>query len=77
MCASNSPPRSEAEARWRRSFLWRYRWVPILTSGTTLWMGVMALFLVAAWRRRRRSREVLERWEDEERRYLDPDGRVM
>jgi hypothetical protein len=56
------------EALWRRSFLWRYRWIPVLTSGTTLWIAVTLLFLFAGWRRRRHAREVMARWEEEERR---------
>jgi hypothetical protein len=67
----------DEEARWRRAFLWRYRWVPILTSGTTLWMGVLFLVFYAGYRRRRRSRETMARWEEEERRRLDPGERVM
>lgn len=54
------------EASWRRGFLWRYRWLPILTSGTTLWLMVTLLLLLALWRRRRRSRRILHAWEEEE-----------
>jgi len=53
-------------AFWRR-FRWRYRWVPFLTSGATLWMGVTALALVAIARRKQRDAEIRRRWEEEER----------
>ncbi len=50
---------------WRRhSFL--YRWVPILTSSFTLWVGIVLLAFVAYRRRRRRSAEIEARWELEE-----------
>lgn len=50
---------------WRRhSFL--YRWVPILTSSFTLWVGIVALALVAFRRRRQRNAEIQARWDLEE-----------
>jgi hypothetical protein len=52
-------------AFWRRhSFL--YRWVPILTSSFTLWVGIVLLALVAFRRRRLRNAEIQTRWEIEE-----------
>jgi hypothetical protein len=53
-------------AFWRR-FRWRYRWVPFLTSGATLWMGVTALALLAMARRRQRDAAIRRRWDEEER----------
>jgi len=53
-------------AFWRR-FRWRYRWVPFLTSGATLWMGVTVLAMVAIARRRQRDAEIRRRWDEEER----------
>ena len=50
---------------WRR-FRWRYRWVPFLTSGATLWLGVTALALLAMARRRQRDAAIRRRWEEEE-----------
>jgi len=50
---------------WRRhSFL--YRWVPILTSSFTLWVGIVFLALVAFRRRQHRNAEIQSRWEIEE-----------
>jgi hypothetical protein len=50
---------------WRRWRVW-YRWLPFLTSGAALWIGVTALFLLAAARRRARDAAVRRRWQDEE-----------
>lgn len=51
---------------WRRRTFWN-RWVPFLTSSAALWMAVTLLALVAIRRRRRRTAELYERWEQEER----------
>ena len=53
------------EAFWRRQTLW-FRWVPLATSSTVLWIGVTALALVAIVRRRHRDAELRERWAAEE-----------
>lgn len=50
---------------WRRYTLW-YRWLPILTSSATLWIGITLLVLWAGKRRRQRSAEIERRWEEEE-----------
>lgn len=55
-----------SEADWRRGSLLLYRWVPALTGTTALWTGITLLALLAAARRRARSRAILERWEDED-----------
>lgn len=51
---------------WRRHSVW-YRWVPILTSSFTLWVGITLLFLLAAIRRRRRDAALRELWDEQER----------
>jgi hypothetical protein len=56
---------------WRRSVTLWYRWIPFLTSGSTIWLVSGLLFLAAYARRRRRSRLILRRWEEEER-FEDP-----
>jgi hypothetical protein len=53
------------EAFWRRETFW-FRWVPLLTSSTVLWIGVTALALMAIVRRRQRDAELRRRWEEEE-----------
>ncbi len=57
---------ADSEASWRRSSLALYRWLPALTGAGTLWLAITALFLFAAWRRRLRTREMMERWEVED-----------
>lgn len=54
---------------WRRYTLW-YRWLPILTSSATLWIGITLLVLWAGKRRRERSAETVRRWEEEEEQFL-------
>ncbi len=64
-------PLDRAEASfWRRHSFW-YRWVPVLTSSVTLWMGITLLALIAMRRRRQKDAELRARWEEEER-FLDP-----
>lgn len=52
---------------WRRHSFW-YRWVPILGSSATIWLGVTLLALLAFRRRRQRDAEIRAGWEEEERR---------
>jgi hypothetical protein len=59
-------PLEESERLWRRSSTFRYRWIPILTASSTLWLGVVVLFFMAGWRKRARVREIQRRWEEEE-----------
>lgn len=56
-----------AEGRWLRWVNRRYAWVPALTSETAFWLLITLLFLVAIGVRRRRSRLMRERWDEEER----------
>ncbi len=56
---------SELDGFWRR-LDFTYRWLPFLTSSATLWIGVTALFLLAARRRRERDRELEMRWRSED-----------
>ncbi len=64
--AAGEPLADFARAFFRKQAFW-LRWVPILTSSTTLWLAIVALFLVAYRRKRRRAAEMAERWEAEER----------
>lgn len=65
--AATGVPLRESEAAWRRSSLALYRWLPAVTGAGALWIAVTTLFLFAAWRRRVRTREQYERWEEAER----------
>jgi len=59
-------PLDRFEASFWRRFQWRYRWVPFLTSGGTLWLAITSLALLAIARRRRRDAELRRRWEAED-----------
>jgi hypothetical protein len=61
------PLAQDAAALWRRYRLW-YRWLPVLTSGATLWVAITGLALLAGVRRRQRDAALRRRWDDEERR---------
>jgi hypothetical protein len=52
-------------AFWRRQDLWS-RWVPLVTSSATLWIGVTLLALYAIRRRRQRDAALFARWQAEE-----------
>lgn len=49
------------------------RWLPLMTSSATLWLGITLLALAAARRRRLRAAALRERWEEEER-DVEQDG---
>jgi hypothetical protein len=61
-----------SERRWRRATLLRYRWIPILTASSTLWLGISLLALIAGMRRRARARAARARWALEEGGIADP-----
>jgi hypothetical protein len=68
-------PLEESERLWRRASTFHYRWIPILTASSTLWLLITLLFVVAGVRKRARAREIERRWAEEERREaeLPPD----
>lgn len=68
-------PLAESEARWRRTSLALYRWIPAITGAGGLWVAITALFLFAAWGRKRRTERLYERWEEEEEGRSRQDGR--
>ena len=55
-----------AVAAWRGSMGRWYRTVSMITSTTTLWIGILVLVLLTALGQRRRRRRILARWELEE-----------
>ena len=55
----------EAEAEFWHRHSWQ-RWVPLVTSSTTLWLAITLLALIAARRRRRRDAALHARWAAEE-----------
>jgi len=54
------------EHEWREDVAKRYSFLPVFFSGSLVWIGVLVLFALAWRKRRRQSRETLERWAREE-----------
>jgi hypothetical protein len=50
---------------WDRQRVWTV-WVPLVTSGDVLWLGMIVLAALAVWHRRKRAAEIRRRWDDEE-----------
>ncbi len=65
---------AESERRWRRESLLRYRWIPILTASSTLWIIITLLALVAGVRRRIQVRATRARWQEQEERMGPPES---
>jgi hypothetical protein len=59
-----SPAEADSEF-WQRQRIWT-SWVPLITSSTTLWLGVTILAVLAIYMRRRRNREIEEQWAKED-----------
>ncbi|HYG65902.1 MAG TPA: hypothetical protein VEL74_25200 [Thermoanaerobaculia bacterium] len=55
---------------WERQSFW-YRWVPLLTSSVTLWLGITLLAVWAIRRRRKRDAALRARWDEEEKRLAE------
>lgn len=56
----------DAEASyWKRRTFWN-RWLPLVASGTGLWIGITLLALVAFQRRRARDARLRRLWSEEE-----------
>ena len=60
-----------AAVSWRRYAFW-HRWVPIVTSSLTLWLGITLLALWAGMRKKRRRAELEARWEAEDATATEP-----
>jgi len=56
----------EVEEQWRRSLEYRYRWIPWITSTSTFWIIGTILFIMVYIKKRRRQKEVIKRWEEED-----------
>lgn len=57
----------DSEAAWRGGAASLRRLLVAASSSTVTWLALTTLFLVAVWRRRRRTREIEARWAAEER----------
>jgi hypothetical protein len=65
--ATGTPLAAAESSFWDRQTFW-YRWVPVLTSGVTLWILITALALWAIRRRRARDAAQKRIWDEEEER---------
>ncbi len=63
---------ARAETDWRRASLIRYRWIPVLTASSTLWIGITLLSVGVGMRKRAAQRRVREQWAREEREAQEP-----
>jgi hypothetical protein len=54
------------EYEWREDVARRYTFWPVFFSGSLVWVGAFGLFVWGWRRRRKRSKETLERWAKEE-----------
>ncbi len=54
------------EYEWREEVARRYSFWPVFFSGSLIWAGVLVLFALGWRRRRRKTKETLERWAREE-----------
>ncbi len=68
--ATGSTLAVEEQRFWRHLDIWS-KWVPLLSSSTTLWMLITLLALWAFRRRRQRDTEQLAAWDEEERQRLE------
>ena len=57
---------ASVEEDWRKSLVWKYRWIPILTANGTLFTGILLLFLLSYAKRRSRNRKILDSWDRQE-----------
>jgi hypothetical protein len=62
------------EFQWREDIAKRYTFAPVLASGMTVWVLSLVILVVGYVRKRRRDRETLARWEEEEIAAVRPDA---
>lgn len=67
-----SAPLEQAETSWRRESVIRYRWIPLLTASSTLWILVALLAAWAGVRKRARARAMREQWREAEDQDITP-----
>jgi len=51
---------------WQRGLNLKYKWLPIITSSSALWIFLSLLFIIGYARKKKRQREVLKKWEQED-----------
>lgn len=64
----------EAAARAWAGYRRLAHWLPVVTSPTAVWLGILALAVVAFVFQRRRRAAQRRRWDEEEASALEPDG---
>lgn len=57
----------QVEKKWIAKVTFWYRWIPVVTSSITLWIGVTLLFILGYIRKKNRERQILKEWDEEER----------
>lgn len=62
---------ADSEERWRQRSVWIHRWLPLIGSTSTLWIGISLLAVLAGLARRHRDREMRARWEAEDRMVVE------
>ena len=55
------------ESEWIDYMKMRASWIPLITSATTFWFIVTAIFIFGYYRKRRRAKNILMQWEEEDR----------
>jgi hypothetical protein len=56
----------KVEAKWKRGLQLKYKWLPIVSSGTVFWIFVTLLFLIGYVRKKKKEKEILKKWERED-----------
>ena len=61
--SATGEPLERSEAAWRSASRWDYRWLPILSVTSPLWIGIMVLSVFVWLKRRARALRLRETWE--------------
>jgi len=61
----------EIEELWQQYLRLRFNWIPILTSTGFLWFAASIIFVIGYFLKKRRSRQKLAQWEEEEKVIYD------
>ncbi|MBN2106365.1 MAG: hypothetical protein JW832_02995 [Deltaproteobacteria bacterium] len=64
---------SELEKLWLKHTTLRFSWIPLITSTSTLWFAAALLFIAGYIRKKRKARQILLAWQQEE--SCSPDTR--
>ena len=56
----------ELEKEWKTHLMYRFSWLSVVFSTTTIWFVITLTFLISYWRKRKQSRVKQTEWEKEE-----------